>query len=592
MRALLVSVTVATLTLGLIAPAAPQPFSDVPGPHWAAEAIAKLAADGLVEGYPDGTFKGDRPMTRYEMAEVVARILARIEIIVNAPQPPAGAPEVSREDLDLLLRLVDELRAELADKQVRIPPLEEEINALRARVSNVKITGLFRIRYDDVQTASGAPLPGNNNPTTGAVSASASPLLPLPSFWLKTEFDGFVADNIHLILALITGGISGGYDVFNSSTQGAPPTPVGRPQSQFANVDNGFLDWKNAWGTPLEIWLGRFGGSNGSPGGAASSATLGANFGTHPIQFGPFGLLMNTTGDTWEDSTADSGANVVDGLAVFGHWPDFFDLQMQAVVARVAGNTGGATYFSGEDAYGIDANVHLVTTIRVGAYAVANSIVNPAGIGAVAAPAPNGALWHLYGPGGGSMNPATPNCPAVAGAGIQCPASGSGAGGYLNWDLFSGVHLDAEGAQWHDAVNATSDSGYQANFTLDMGTLTKWGHAWSLQIGYLSFGQNFYPPYGAAEADINMADVIYPGNVQGVTFVTNFNPVADNDAWTVYGTFFSGAYQSNGQSVSEYEAGVQYTFAPQAQITMLVRDLQINGVGQVLLYRADVNYQF
>ena len=47
------------------------PFSDVPANHWAYQYIQSLAADGLIDGYPDGKFKGDRPLTRYEMAVIV-----------------------------------------------------------------------------------------------------------------------------------------------------------------------------------------------------------------------------------------------------------------------------------------------------------------------------------------------------------------------------------------------------------------------------------------------------------------------------------------------------------------------------------------
>src|ERR1700722_3888908 len=64
----------------MIAPAASAPmFPDLPQEHWAKDAVAALAAKGLVEGYPDGTFKGDRAATRYEVAMVVARLLAKIE---------------------------------------------------------------------------------------------------------------------------------------------------------------------------------------------------------------------------------------------------------------------------------------------------------------------------------------------------------------------------------------------------------------------------------------------------------------------------------------------------------------------------------
>lgn len=67
------------LVAGIAAPAFGQPFADTPANHWAYEAFTQLAAKGLIQGYPDGTFKGDRTMTRYEMAMVVARLLARIE---------------------------------------------------------------------------------------------------------------------------------------------------------------------------------------------------------------------------------------------------------------------------------------------------------------------------------------------------------------------------------------------------------------------------------------------------------------------------------------------------------------------------------
>ena len=65
------------------------------------------------------------------------------------------------------------------------------------------------------------------------------------------------------------------------------------------------------------------------------------------------------------------------------------------------------------------------------------------------------------------------HCAAVAGTGIACPAAGNGWGAYLDSDILRGVHLDAEYAQWNDAVFGTSDSGYQLNFIVDLGELTK-----------------------------------------------------------------------------------------------------------------------
>src|SRR5262249_45075376 len=127
----------------------------------------ELAAKGLIEGYPDGTFKGDRAMTRYEMAMVVARLLARIESIQIPTPPPPSKPEVTKADIDMILRLVNEFRAELAAKNVRLTAVEEELNAIKARLDNVRITGAVRFRYDLNQFASQAgagPSPATETP--------------------------------------------------------------------------------------------------------------------------------------------------------------------------------------------------------------------------------------------------------------------------------------------------------------------------------------------------------------------------------------------------------------------------------------------
>ncbi|MDR7563434.1 MAG: S-layer homology domain-containing protein [Armatimonadota bacterium] len=188
---------VLALVLALVAPGFTQPFADVPTNHWAYDAIAELAAKGLIEGYPDGTFKGNQPLTRYEMAMVVARIIARIEAI---PTPPP--PEVRRADLDAvrrdlgaavgrisvnerniatLQRLVNEFRAELQALGVRVTALEEELQALRARLDNTRITGTLEWWYTANQTPTLPPDlifgPRVRIIYTGAVAEDVSVLL-------------------------------------------------------------------------------------------------------------------------------------------------------------------------------------------------------------------------------------------------------------------------------------------------------------------------------------------------------------------------------------------------------------------------------
>ena len=90
--------------------AAANPFSDVPAGHWAYNSVAKLAAEGVIEGYGDGTYRGDRNITRYEMAQMIAKAMAK---------NPTGA---TKADLD---RLAAEFRDELDALGVRVAELEK-----------------------------------------------------------------------------------------------------------------------------------------------------------------------------------------------------------------------------------------------------------------------------------------------------------------------------------------------------------------------------------------------------------------------------------------------------------------------------------
>lgn len=101
-------------------------FPDVPAQQWARDAVAQLAAKGIVEGYPDGTFKGDRAATRYEMAMVVARMLAKSEQM--------WATFATKADLEALKQLVNTLRDELDALGVRVTNLEDNLAKLTGRV--------------------------------------------------------------------------------------------------------------------------------------------------------------------------------------------------------------------------------------------------------------------------------------------------------------------------------------------------------------------------------------------------------------------------------------------------------------------------
>jgi len=564
------------LVFAMISPAFAQPFADTPTNHWAYDAIAELAAKGLVEGYPDGTFKGDRAMTRYEMAMVVARLLARIESIQIPTPAPSAKPEVTGSDIQSIQRLVNEFRAELAAKNVRLTAVEEELNAMKAKLSNVRITGGLRFREELKQKnpnfdGAGVAPTLNGNPLTSTVSATTQIRGNRPRIGEKIGFDGSVAPDLHFILAVMS---QTGDQTFNSSN-----TLTGSTQGSFGSIDSAFLDYKPPWlGGTTEIWLGRFGQDSPCGGGC------------YPLQFGPFGLLFNTGGDTWEDSTGDSGNNAADGLWVGVHLSGLADLQAQAVWVRIVGNTGSLSYPSGEDAYGVDANIQLMEGLRLGAYYVGNQIGNfgtsssnfqPAGAPSI--------LFHVYGPSGPSLNPATGRCPAVAGTGFTCPALGNGWGAYAQWDVMSGIHLDVEAAQWLDRVLGGTDSGYQANAAWDLSNVFHICCSLTVNTGYAYFGPNFYTPYGAAEIDINLFDYLYPGNAQGFTATASIKPVKD---WTISAQYLTGNNVSNQMTITSWEAKVAYAWSANAKITFKYGDLTMGGVDQANTYKAEITYSF
>jgi len=167
----------------------PEPFADVPPDHWAHSAVEQLRQAGLTEGYPDRTFKGKRPMTRYEfarfvqlllqslqprfaslsqleqqvremgtrevppagltqqqlndaIAELRSQILTREQVqqivrdmLAQQPQPTGG---VTPEQLQTLQRLVDEFRDQLARLGVDVDAVKKELADLRGRVETIE----------------------------------------------------------------------------------------------------------------------------------------------------------------------------------------------------------------------------------------------------------------------------------------------------------------------------------------------------------------------------------------------------------------------------------------------------------------------
>ena len=128
MKKILAMAAAAALSLGASAMAA-NPFADVSASDWAYQAVADLSDQGIVEGYPDGTFKGQTNITRYEMAQIIARLMAK-EDQYNAEQRAT----------------IDKLAGEYADE---LDTLGVRVSNLEKKVGNISWSGDARMQYQD-----------------------------------------------------------------------------------------------------------------------------------------------------------------------------------------------------------------------------------------------------------------------------------------------------------------------------------------------------------------------------------------------------------------------------------------------------------
>lgn len=113
---------------------AANPFTDVSADDWAYQAVASLSDEGVIDGYPDGTFRGDKHVTRYEIAQIVARLMAK-EDTLNASQK------------ETLAKLSAQYANELKDLGVRIAELEKKRGATDL-ITELRVQSIDR--YDTV----------------------------------------------------------------------------------------------------------------------------------------------------------------------------------------------------------------------------------------------------------------------------------------------------------------------------------------------------------------------------------------------------------------------------------------------------------
>ena len=211
------------MVVSMFRPAMSAPmFPDVPD-MWAKDAVAALAAKGILEGYPDGTFKGDRAATRYEVAMIVARLLAKME--------QEHATFATKADLDELRRLVNQLKDELDALGVRVQNLEDNVARLDKRVTELERITFYgsldtrfvsmRMQNNGISTGTNGSVGGVTVATPGGVAFTAgaggvvnSPLASAATAGQSTTFSN-LASNLVPAGFIVNGG------------SGLPANPLG-----------------------------------------------------------------------------------------------------------------------------------------------------------------------------------------------------------------------------------------------------------------------------------------------------------------------------------------------------------------------------
>lgn len=133
-HAFLKAAIAACFACAAVTASAVNPFTDVSSDDWAYQAVASLSDEGVIDGYPDGTFRGDKHVSRYEIAQIVARLMAK-EDTLNASQK------------ETLAKLSSQYANELKDLGVRIAELEKKRGATDL-ITELRVQSIDR--YDNV----------------------------------------------------------------------------------------------------------------------------------------------------------------------------------------------------------------------------------------------------------------------------------------------------------------------------------------------------------------------------------------------------------------------------------------------------------
>ena len=306
------------------AQAASGPFADVPTDHWAYQSVDTLQKAGIVIGYPDGTYGGRRPMTRYEFAVAIARLLAQMNPGVKEGDLTALRTDLENQiagntaAIDALKALVagfqpelDRLGVDVAANTARLDALEARLGrdegilgAVKREQDRIKITGaLDIIARGDLSTKSNGvyqPFVDKNGIVTGGNNRLFEESDVYHNFDLMLtgrvggDATAFIRANFSNYLAAVgnTAAIGYGTDNFGFTGQDVNPGTLTAAASTQATLREAYVD------APVKL-------------GSRSGASF--DIGRIPVQFSKY-TLKEVDADVYTNLyETDSGDIPVDG---------------------------------------------------------------------------------------------------------------------------------------------------------------------------------------------------------------------------------------------------------------------------------------
>lgn len=206
----------ATFVLGVTSAFANNPFVDVPAKHWSYDSVNKLAKAGIVDGYGDGTFRGDKNMTRYEMAQIVAKAMTKLD-------------KADAEQKAMINKLSAEYASELNNLGVRV-------GALESKVGNIKMVAETRLDYTWLDSKTN----GSDDFSYRQRFHLTAPVTDKISYTARLQANGkFGSGDTAANTTKVTRNFITVKDMFgiNSTMLGRQPLAIGR-QMAFADTEN------------------------------------------------------------------------------------------------------------------------------------------------------------------------------------------------------------------------------------------------------------------------------------------------------------------------------------------------------------------